>query len=59
MFSSDYDYLKNYELYEKQLSLGDEFYRNERNYNKLNGNYRNAVSNIRNILLSLPLFKSM
>lgn len=56
MFGSTYDYLKNYELHEKELSMGNEFYRNEKNYSKLNGGYRDSV---RNILLSLPFFRLM
>lgn len=54
MFGSSYDYLKNYELHDRELSLGKEFYKNERNYNKLGGNYRD---NIRNILLSIPFLR--
>lgn len=54
MLGSAYEYLKDYELYERELSLGNEFYRNERNYSKLG---RNGRDNIRNILLSLPFFR--
>lgn len=56
MFSTNYDYLKSYELHERQLSLGNEFYKNENNYSKLGGNYKDTL---RNILLSLPFFRAI
>lgn len=56
MFGLTYEYLKTYELNENELSQGNEFYKNERNYNKLAGSSRDTI---RDILLNLPFFRLM